>query len=361
MRISESDIAFQSSRSFVEKHEKGAKLELWIDGRMPGAIGEPSGGLAPDSVALSAEGLARLRDARDDFEVYRKRQKDFDGIEGADANLLIKKILIELLTGRKIQVLDASKLNKDAEEIRSKAGDLNKENPDNIAPPDGKEGWGMVYTGHEARTEEEETVFSARGRIKTLDGEDTGFTLDLKMKRVTISSSDLTLRAGDAKRVDPLVINFGGRTAELTSARFGFDLNSDGTNEGVPFAAEGSGFLAIDLNNDGVINNGGELFGPSTGSGMSELSAYDSDKNSWIDETDPVFSRLRVWIKDPSGKDTLAALKDKGVGAIYLGYDKTDFQIMDTQGGPQGFVSTTGIYLKEDGTPGVVQQIDLAV
>ena len=45
----------------------------------------------------------------------------------------------------------------------------------------------------------------------------------------------------------------------------------------------------LDLNNDDIITNGNELFGPRTGNGFTELSVYDEDGNNWIDEKDLVY------------------------------------------------------------------------
>jgi hypothetical protein len=42
--------------------------------------------------------------------------------------------------------------------------------------------------------------------------------------------------------------------------------------EDISFAAQSSGFLVLDKNADGIINNGSEMFGPSTGSGFIDLS-----------------------------------------------------------------------------------------
>ena len=72
----------------------------------------------------------------------------------------------------------------------------------------------------------------------------------------------------------------------MVNTNFSFDLDSDGVKEDIPMIRPGSGFLALDLNKDGIINNGNELFGPHTGDGFVELSSYDKDTNNWIDEND---------------------------------------------------------------------------
>ncbi|MEA3469756.1 MAG: hypothetical protein U9R57_16250 [Thermodesulfobacteriota bacterium] len=43
------------------------------------------------------------------------------------------------------------------------------------------------------------------------------------------------------------------------------------------------------------INNGAELFGPTTGHGFQERAQYELDFIGWIDENDSIFSSLRIW------------------------------------------------------------------
>jgi hypothetical protein len=108
-------------------------------------------------------------------------------------------------------------------------------------------------------------------------------------------------------------------------------LDCDGETEQISFAGNGSGFLSLDINGDGVINNGSELFGPQSGNGFEELAQYDNDNNGWIDESDSIYEKLRIWSKDGNGNDYLFALGEKGIGAIYLGNIGTEFNITDNQ------------------------------
>ena len=124
----------------------------------------------------------------------------------------------------------------------------------------------------------------------------------------------------------------------------------------------GRGFLAFDKNGDGIINDGSELFGALTGDGFSELALYDEDGNGWIDEADSIFSKLRVWTKDENGKDILLSLKEADLGAIYLNRVSTEFSVNNTETNEQNAqVRSTGVYLKESGGAGSIQQIDFAV
>ncbi|MBI4698741.1 MAG: hypothetical protein HY758_07520 [Nitrospirae bacterium] len=220
-------------------------------------------------------------------------------------------------------------------------------------------GWGVIYNSHESYYEKAEMSFKAQGVIKKADGTEIKFSLKLKMSYEYMSQTDISLRAGDAVKVDPLVVNFGGSAAELTDTKFAFDLDSDGENENISFVGQGSGMLALDYNNDGAINDGSELFGPQTGNGFAELSAYDGDGNKWIDENDEVYLKLKIWTKDSEGNDILNSLKEKGVGAIYLASADSAFDIKDSGNNLNGQVARTGIYLNDDGTGGTIQQVDM--
>ena len=226
-------------------------------------------------------------------------------------------------------------------------------------PPEGA----LTITRREVRTESEQTNFSAQGNITTADGRQIAFDFQLNLKRSQREEITGTVRFGPAPQVkDPLVLNFDNKnSAELTDAKFDFDLNSDGQAESISFVTSNSGFLALDKNADGVINNGRELFGPVTEDGFAELAAFDADQNQVIDENDPVFSQLRIFNKDASGQDQLATLAEKGVGAILLANASTAFELKDGQNQLQGRLRASGVYLRENGGVGSVQQIDLRV
>jgi hypothetical protein len=161
------------------------------------------------------------------------------------------------------------------------------------------------------------------------------------------------------------VINFEGTAAELTQQTYAFDLDNDGESDQIHFTGANSGFLALDANDNGQIDNGSELFGPATGNGFGELALYDEDGNDFIDAGDSVYEGLRIWQKDAAGNDRLIALGKAGVGAIYLGSTTTPFQVKDDENQLQGVVRSSGIYLKEEDGQltgvGTVQQLDLVI
>lgn len=157
------------------------------------------------------------------------------------------------------------------------------------------------------------------------------------------------------------MINFDGNGAQLSSARFAFDIDNDGKSENVPLLAGGSGYLALDSNGDGKINSGAELVGAGSGDGFADLAAHDADGNGWIDESDAVYDRLRVWTPDGHGGAALSSLKEKGVGAISAGHVATPFELRTADNQSLGGVRSSGVYLTEEGHVGSVQQIDLSV
>ena len=171
----------------------------------------------------------------------------------------------------------------------------------------------------ETRIEQQTLEFSAEGTVKTRDGREFRFSVDLHLDRRFVS-------VGSANTKDPLFLDLG--------------------------------LLVQDRNSDGVINDASELFGATTGDGFGELAAQDADGNGWIDEADPVFGTLRVRLPDSDG---LYTLKDLGVGALYTSSAAGDFDLRDAGDNLVGQIRRSGIYLSEDGRPGLLQQIDLAL
>ncbi|MFH1566590.1 MAG: hypothetical protein ABIL09_01225 [Gemmatimonadota bacterium] len=231
------------------------------------------------------------------------------------------------------------------------------------APPDQSAAqpapaFGLRYTYRETHYERETTTFQATGTVQTADGQEVAVDVSLTMGRQFASELRSDVAVGAALQ-DPLVVNFDGTAAELTERTYAFDVDTDGQAEQIHFVGPNSGFLAYDRNGNGTVDNGGELFGAATGQGFEELARFDEDGNRFIDEGDSVYAGLRIWQKDAGGNDQLLALGERGIGAIYLGHADTPFQVKDGANQLQGVVRSSGIYLKEGGGTGTVQQLDL--
>lgn len=221
------------------------------------------------------------------------------------------------------------------------------------------------YSEYSYQSEEEETSFSTTGTVKTADGREIEFNLSMTMSRSFEESYAGAATFGpsleQARLCDPLVINLDSNCANVSDQTFYFDLDADGVLDEISGLSAGSGFLALDKNGDGKINDGSELFGAKSGDGFADLAAYDEDGNGWIDENDPIFDKLRVWTKDSSGKDVLCAIGKAGIGAIYLGNAQTDFALNSAKdNSTNALVRKTGIFLYENGGVGTVQHLDMA-
>ena len=96
---------------------------------------------------------------------------------------------------------------------------------------------------------------------------------------------------------DPLVIdldNDGIETDGLGQTQY-FDLDNDGFGELVGWAGADDGLLARDLNGNGRIDNGGELFGDTTTDGFTALASHDSNSDGVIDSSDTIWTDLVIW------------------------------------------------------------------
>ena len=210
------------------------------------------------------------------------------------------------------------------------------------------------------RTENQELSYTAKGTAVTADGKKLEFNYGFEMAESFHEeySSETSMFS---KFVDPLVINLDDSPTRISDKTFYFDLDGDGNKDEINSLKEGSGFLALDKNEDGTINDGTELFGAKTGDGFGELSVFDEDGNGWIDENDPIFEKLRVWSMNEAGEMELYTLKQSDVGAIYLGRASTEYIHHDDEHRARAALRESGIFLHEsDGHAGGVQHVDFA-
>ncbi len=222
-------------------------------------------------------------------------------------------------------------------------------------------GFGGSFSQEYCYHEEEMTTFETTGTVKTGDGREISFNLELSMSRSFTEVYQESFSFGSPAFLDPLVINMDCDSAEVTDQKFFFDLDADGHEEALSRLKGSSGFLALDRNGDGVINDGSELFGTKSGNGFRDLSEYDSDGNGWIDEADEIFSKLLIWSPGKNGEDRLVGLGQAGIGAICLGCAETEFSLNNLMTNePNARIRSTGIFLYENGGIGTMQQLDLA-
>lgn len=340
MKIASADLSLSAAHLSASRVEVSERLRAWVGARPTEDADRPT----PRSVVVSNA-------ARQALDLDKSAATDAAGkIDGEDADidprLALIKSIVEMMTGRRIEVMSTTDMATG--EAASQPAP---------PPPD----FGIEYDRTETRETFEASTFGASGTIRTADGKDIKFSVGLSMSRSETEISSVSLRAGNAAvSKDPLVINFGGNAASLTSQRFRFDLMGNGKDVDMPRLASGSGFLVLDAVESGKVQSGRQLFGPASGDGFADLAQYDSDGNGWIDEADPVFGRLGVWTPDAKGGGDVASLGERGVGAVYLGHSATPFTLKEG-GADLGAVRSSGIWVSEDGTVGTVQQVDVNV
>ena len=207
-------------------------------------------------------------------------------------------------------------------------------------------------------TEAQSLNFSVKAFVQA-EGKEIELSLDVSLSRSFVKKTSRTIELNKVMQ-DPLVISLNGTMPSLSSKTFSFDIDSDGKSDQISQLNSGNGFLALDKNSNGIVDDGSELFGTKSGDGFKDLSKYDDDKNGWIDENDAIFDKLRIWQKS-EGKDELIALGEVGIGAIFLGNTSTPFNIKSETNELLGEIKKSGMVVFENGRAGVISQVDLAV
>ena len=153
-----------------------------------------------------------------------------------------------------------------------------------------------------------------------------------------------TCSCPDGVEPSPIIIDVDHSGFTMTSAADGVLFNI--LNDGVPLklswtsGSSSNAFLAIDLNGNGAIDNGTELFGdlspqPSspTPNGFSALAQYDKrsaggNDNGIIDPGDSVFGRLILW-RDANHNGASEANELRGLS--WYGIDTLEFKCHESR------------------------------
>lgn len=337
MRIESSEIAFQSTHERRDLVSERVVMQL-----RP----MPASAPRPDTQTLSERAIAA------------SATPSPISAEAMPPRLALIRQVLEDLFGMRIELY----------ELDTATAEASDQPPGDAATPEDAPAdvpRGGAFELHRLRTREasERLSVQAQGQVRTADGRQISLDLRLELQR-DFRQTELVIVRGESeapRRKDPLVINLDGGVAAFESTRIAFDLDADGVAEHIPNVTAASGYLALDRNGNGRIDDGRELFGARSGNGFAELAALDDDANGWIDESDAAWSQLRIWRREAGDQDRLQTLAEAGVGALHLGAVQGDFEYRDADQTPIAEVKATGLYLKESGVAGTLQQLDFFV
>lgn len=358
MIIKNSQVELYSQSQAISKHSTTTNIEKYYGLKNEDANLDNSG----QAYSLSFEQSYSFSSIQTTRAVY-------DSEDSLSLEDRIKKLIIEMLLGnitnnKNFSMYPEKKIANNVEvPLYPKTNQSN--NPYNNTPvANNTELKATVFETKEEYYEKQSIDFSAKVKFNT-PNKSYEMNLDISFSKELYESSSIKIITGDKAFVDPLIINFAEDVNpfdNIGSLKFAFDLDSNGDTEMIPYLKQGAGYLAIDKNDNGIIDNGTELFGPQTNNGFAELSLYDKDKNGFIDEQDEVFNKLKVWSIDESGNSSLISLFDANVGAIYLGDIQSGFTYKDSISNTQALQKSNGVFIKEDGSGlGVVNSIDVVV
>ncbi len=351
MKVANSNIMLSCRQIYEARHEKTESLRVSISSRRAQVPLDD----VVDLPVVSSELSKRTTSANpSSLEVPSSEEND------QSLRIRLVETLVKMLTGKEIKIVPLSLKDMTSAEDGCCEEARNKQAAES---PERREGllWEVAYDSTETFSESEELLLSAEGTIETTDGSTFAFKLSFSLSRSFAMEQSYRLRAGNAPLYDPLVVDFQGGTIRFGDTVIPFDLEGDGILESLPFVSQGSGFLALDKNEDGRINDGRELFGPTTGDGFSELALHDNDGNGWIDEADAVFRRLRLWVKTQTGEDVLLKLSDVGIAAISLSRVTAPFHFKDENGELQGAMRQAGVFVRDNQSVGLIVQLDVVV
>ncbi|EXI63732.1 MAG: hypothetical protein AW08_03907 [Candidatus Accumulibacter adjunctus] len=174
-----------------------------------------------------------------------------------------------------------------------------------------------------------------QGTDDTVDSDVTGSGFKATVS-VTLDSGENDLTQDAA--ITPIVIDLNGngiQTIARGKSQGTFDLLGTGKGIDSGWLSGDDGFLVVDRNGNGSIDDISEMFGGSSkGAGFSKLSAFDSNGDGLVDADDTDFASLKIW-RDLNGNhqtDDGELVSLENAGLLSLAVDYTELPFLDAQG-----------------------------
>ncbi|MBR6326852.1 MAG: hypothetical protein IKR61_08610 [Lachnospiraceae bacterium] len=379
MKIESSNIGMESARSYYTSKITYRRFELTDYSNMDQSAAQKEGEAAEEDgkdsfrqlMQGAEEGISSLQNWVDHLSSIKSNYKLRNPQEQTAETIRLETLkyifeqLFEQRRKRLMDLLGGEGISCTGSSLQGAAGSSAEAAPA-AEDPTGLQAQGstkglqtLYYTETTEYYEREEVSFLTNGTVRCADGREISFGVNVGMSRECSEYFRRDLGQTLTTCVDPLVINLDGNVTAVSDQTFFFDIDSDGKQDEISSLKEGSGFLALDLNGDGRIGDGSELFGTKSGDGFADLAAYDGDRNGWIDENDDIWDKLRVWVRREDGSEKLYDLKEAGVGALCLQRLGTDFSLQDQNRQDRAYIRSTGVFLYENGSAGTLQHVDL--
>ncbi len=180
-------------------------------------------------------------------------------------------------------------------------------------------------------------------------------------------ASVLNFKNRDIGMLSPIVLDLDGDGIELRKykkSKARFDMDGDGSRDNVGWTGKGDGFLVIDRNDNGLIDNGAELSflteAPGAKSDLQALSALDSNGDGVVSSLDVRFRELKVWVDRNDNGITdageLATLDHHNIASISLNRRATNDRVKVGN----NILLATSSFTRTDGSTGAVGDAVLA-
>jgi serine-aspartate repeat-containing protein C/D/E len=174
-----------------------------------------------------------------------------------------------------------------------------------------------------------------QGTDDTVDSDVTGSGFKATVS-VALDSGENDLTQDAA--ITPIVIDLNGngiQTIARGKSQGTFDLLGTGKGIDSGWLSGDDGFLVVDRNGNGSIDDISEMFGGSSkGAGFSKLSAFDSNGDGLVDANDTDFASLKIW-RDLNGNhqtDDGELVSLENAGLLSLAVDYSELPFLDAQG-----------------------------